>query len=185
MNSLVEAGSERLTYTWDWTRAEHIRVHKALSREVWRRGLLRIVRAVFFLGIGAGALVPLYLAFRGDATLLIRVLPWLLMIGLWLSLFTWILPRSSARAHLKLHRGPQRLAISPDALESGCDTCSNQLRWSAIQRVVETPEFFFLFYTPQCAYYLPKQVLRTPAEQERVRIALRTYLPEQAAFATA
>jgi hypothetical protein len=180
----VEADSEGLVYRWDWTRAEHIRLHKALLREVWRRGPLRTVRAGFFLVIGVASLVLLYNAFRGDLVLLARALPWLLLIGFWSVVFTWMLPRSSARAYMKLHQGPLRLALTAHAVESGCEICSNQLRWSAFQRAVETPEFFLLFFTSQCACFLPKRVLQTPEEQERVRIALRTYLPEQAPFAT-
>lgn len=180
----VEADPQRLVYSWDWTAEEHIRLHKALLRDVRRHGPIRIVRAGLFLVIGAGVLVLLYIAFRGNLTPLARAFPWLLLIGAWWFLFKWMLPRSSARAYLKFHRGPQRLALTPDAVESGCDVCSNQLRWSTIQRAVETPEFFLLFYTSQCACFLPKRVLQTPDEQERVRIALRRYLPEQATFAT-
>ena len=129
-------------------------------------------------------LVLLYNAFLGDFTPLARGFPWFLLIGIWLFLLTWMLPHVSARAYLKFHRGPQRLALTPDAVESGCDVCTNQMRWSAIQRAVETPDYFFLFYTRQCAYFLPKRVLQAPEEQERVRSALRAYLPEQATFAT-
>lgn len=103
----VEADPHRLAYSWDWTRAEHIRLHKAILRDVWRRGPLRIVRTGFFFVPVAGTLIILYDAFRGELHLLARAFPWLLLIGLWLFLFTWMLPRSSARAYLKFHRGPQ------------------------------------------------------------------------------
>jgi len=180
----AEADPQRLAYSRDWTREEHILLQKALLGEVWRRGPLRVVRLGFLLVIGAGALVLLYNAFIGNLTPLARAVPWVLLIGFWYLLFTWMLPRSSARAYLKFHQGPQRFALTPDAVESGCDVCSNQLRWSTIQRAVETPEFFLLFYTSQCACFLPKRALQTPEEQERVRAAIRRYLPEQATFAS-
>jgi hypothetical protein len=138
----AEADPQRLAFTWDWTRAEHIRLHKALFREASRRGPIRIARAAFYFVIGAVVLVLLFNAFWGDLQPLARTFPWLLMVGGWVVLFTWMLPRSSARSYLKAHRGPLRLVLTPDAVESGCDVCSSQVRWSAIERAVETPEFF-------------------------------------------
>lgn len=179
----AEADPQRLAFTWDWTRAEHIRLHKALFREASRRGPMRIARAAFYFVIGSVVLVLLLNAFRGDLQPLARTFPWLLMVGGWVVLFTWMLPRSSARSYLKAHRGPLRLVLTPDAVESGCDVCSSQVRWSAIERAVETPEFFFLFYNSQCAYFLPKRVVPTLEEQDRVRATLRTYLPEPPALA--
>jgi hypothetical protein len=114
MNSLrVEADPPRLAYSWDWSRVEHIRLHKALLREVRRHGSFRLVRAGVFLVIGAGALFVLYHAFLGNLTPLVRVVPWVVLIGAWWLLFSWLLPRSSARAYLNSTRVPSDLLSPP------------------------------------------------------------------------
>jgi hypothetical protein len=164
-------------YHWDWSRAEHIRLHRALMRVVARSGKLRAVRVIFMLAAGAGVAYPLIEWARGNPYPLERAFPWMVLIGLWWGIFTWLLPRSSARAYSKLHRGLQRLRLTAEGVESGCDVCSSQLRWETFQRAVETPEFVFLFYTTQCAAYLPKRVVETPEALDRLRSFLQAHVP--------
>jgi hypothetical protein len=119
---------------------------------------------------------------NGNPDLVRRGIPWLLLIGLWWAIFSYLLPRSSARAYLKLHRGKQRMALTQDGVESGCDVCSNQLRWEVFQRAVETREFFLLFYTSQCAAYLPKRVLSSAEDRDRLRSFLQSHVPGEVRF---
>jgi hypothetical protein len=167
-----------LRYTWDWTREEHLRLHRALSRHaaarIWINGVLAVV--------GLFAAFAIVVAFVSRTAVLPVVLPWALVLGVWTFILKWWPPRASARAHARLHRGPQRLELTDEALENRCDVCSSRLRWEAFKRAVETPDFFFVFYTPNCAVYLPKRVLGGGDQLRHVRDVLRTHLQDRAAL---
>ena len=52
--------------------------------------------------------------------------------------------------------GAQAFALTDDGLAMENAAGSTLVRWSALLRVVEAPEHFLFYYSPQCAYYLPR-----------------------------
>ncbi|HET6232158.1 MAG TPA: YcxB family protein [Longimicrobiaceae bacterium] len=102
---------------------------------------------------------------------------WIGIFLMWSVILPWWGRRASVRAHTKLHSGPQWLALGTDGAEGGCDTCSTALRWDRFSRVVETAEFFLMYYSANCAVYLPKRLLSTPAELDHIRGLLRERMP--------
>jgi hypothetical protein len=167
-----------LRYSWDWTRDEHIRVHKAISRYAgsrwWTRGVLGAVALI----VAAFAVESI----KFGADVVPQLLPWILICGFWVFLLKWWPARASARVHTKLHRGPHWLELGSEAVESGCDLCSMRQRWEMYKRAVETPEFFLLFYTPNCAVYLPKRMVGGTEQLQRVRDLLQARLGRNAAM---
>jgi len=43
------------------------------------------------------------------------------------------------------------------------------IRWAAIQRVVETRDFFLFFFNARQAHYLPKRAIPTAEDLQHVR----------------
>jgi hypothetical protein len=165
-----------LAFAWEWDRAEYIRLHRALMREAWRNPGARLFRTLALLGGVVLLGILLYPLLRGEAGMLRAYIPWILLVIFWVVLFRWMLPHLNARAYRKLHRGTLRLRLDEEGVESGCEVCSNRLRWNAFSRAVETPEFIFLFYSPQCAMYLPKRALG-PGDGQRLRDTVQSRLP--------
>jgi hypothetical protein len=166
-----------LSYRWAWSTEEHLRLHRALMREVAGRGTLRLVRAGILLFVAGTLVLGGYRWLQGDSHTLTGMIPWLLLVGVWWAIFSRLIPRSSAKAFQKLHHGDQWLRLSPEGVETGCDVCSTRLRWEAFKRAVETPDFFLLFYSGQCAVFLPNRVLGSREESDRLRSFLQAHVP--------
>jgi hypothetical protein len=65
----------------------------------------------------------------------------------------------------RVSRHDQVRVVSDDGIEAHCVTSDVKIQWRGISRVLETPEFFLFFTTPNCAFQLPKRAI--PAEQLR------------------
>ena len=64
--------------------------------------------------------------------------------------------------------GAQSFALGSDGLAMENRAGSSRVHWETILRVVETPKHFLFYYTPQCAYYLPRASIPV-SEIETVR----------------
>jgi hypothetical protein len=173
MTMTMDPAAAPLAFTWEWSRPQHVRMNRALLRETRNtpvRLVFRLVAwTVILVTIGAAA----YGFERGDFGLFLDLFPYALFATCWWPLFTWLTLRSQAKAWEKVHRGPLHLRITPDGTESGCQICTGGMKWVAFRRAVETSDYFFLFFTKQCAVFLPKTAIPTPHEMEAVRRTLR------------
>lgn len=76
--------------------------------------------------------------------------------------------------------GPQRYVFTDDGLALSNDGATNLIRWSAFVEAAETTEFFLLYYSPKCAYYLPRHVVAKEDQEDALRGFLREKLGEKA-----
>ena len=77
--------------------------------------------------------------------------------------------------------GPQRYEFTDDGLALSNASVSNLVRWSAFVQAAETPEFFLLYYSKRCAYYLPRRIMGPEAQIDALRELLRSRLGDRAA----
>jgi hypothetical protein len=188
LDSLIEQASmtsvndaePSYAFDFEWTSMEHRLAHRQIARLAlfprWLRALLWLV------GLTMTVVIALALWVTPDRSRLVgAMLPWLLIIGMWVVLvrygFGWLGARAWAKVNPPGHR---QIAFRIDAsgIRSGNERGELALRWMAIRRVVETPELFLFFYTWQCAQYLPKRVISASAA-DSLRGFLRSHLSEQ------
>jgi hypothetical protein len=114
-----------------------------------------------FVGIAlvVGLITLAYYVVVGAMASALSLLPWLLIMGFWIGLLRWWVPRASATAFRKVNRGLIRFSMDDHEIENGSETVSTKLKWETIERAVETPEVVLLFYTGNCALYLPKRAV--------------------------
>jgi len=113
------------------------------------------------------------------------MLQWLILLAFLVGLYRWWMPRAAAKAFAKLHRDPQHLIVDEEIVDSGSEVSRMQLRWDAIRRAVETPEFFLLFFTGQVAVYVPKRAMGSTSEIIEFRDVLRARLGDRARLSQA
>ena len=68
--------------------------------------------------------------------------------------------------------GPQSFALRDDGLAMENRAGSALVRWATLLRIVESSEHFLFYYTPQCAYYLPRTAVPVgdlPTIRDRIR----------------
>ena len=165
--------SDRLEFRFLWNAAEHRRFYDVVRRAVARRGTTRWVYA------GAFAFVAILAASQirsnGDSAVgyAFAVAPYLIIAGLWLAFARWGMPHLSARAYERNHQAciphDQVRVVSDDGIEARCVTSDVRMQWSGISRVLETPEFFLFFTTPNCAFQLPKRAIPNTEQLEALR----------------
>jgi len=75
------------------------------------------------------------------------------------------------------HRFPavDAFALRDDGLAMENRAGSSHVRWEAILRVVESPKHFLFYYTPQCAYFLPRASIPA-SEIDAVRSCIRQHV---------
>jgi hypothetical protein len=80
----------------------------------------------------------------------------------------WLWTLHSHRKASPSSQGTQSYRIDDRGVELFGALYRTSLDWAAITRVVETSEFFLLYFGKQAAYFLPKRVLGEP-ERNQVR----------------
>ncbi len=141
--------------------AEYLRAHRAVQRVCGGNKLTLLLAFGFPLGL---TLFSLFLGgllqghVRWDRVL---IWPWFFF-----PLFTyfgipWITRWSIKRAMKQNHRlrGQITREVTAQGLECRDDGTSAKFEWRAIERVVETEEFFLFFYTAKCAYFIPRRMV--------------------------
>lgn len=171
-----------LEYRFRWTAPEHRQFYRALRREVARTTASG--KVVPLVVIGFGGYVLWDAARMGRSAMGIAALfgLWLVFFGGAMALVQSLTPFLSARTYRRTHgciAEDQVRAITPEGLEARCTDSTVSVRWSAVRRVVETPDFFLFFTTPRCAIQLPK---RSVADPDVLRRAVRSHLGERAEF---
>jgi hypothetical protein len=148
-----------VTTVFDFDPAEHYAALRAVTKQTPLRwlplGTLLFVGTMVMLSVGLSWE-------RADGWTIIRgALPWALLLIFWLFLFKW-LQRRQASVVAKRDpsvRGPQERSVDEQGFRSRGNGVAIEVPWHAIQRAVETTDFFLFFYTWQCAYYVPKRTL--------------------------
>lgn len=169
-----------MRFTYDYDRAEFIRAQRAAVRHAESRFLARGPIVIGGLALCA-AIAAALVSHDGWANILARLVPWLLIIALWLAMFSRMVGFMAARQHEKLQdsRHPTVAVLDESGHEVTSFSGTVRRHWSAIGRVVETEEFLLLYFTKQFAVFLPKRAI--PAnELPSVRGLLREKLGDRA-----
>jgi len=172
-------------YTSPWGFKEHQQALRAVSRvTLRRRPWLRAFRIAFPVLLTALVFLPSLLKGKTELNLVffISALPWLLIIVLWIVLIRWGEFYLAARRTRRLDpsaRGLLTRTFSQDGFRIDGTGQAGELQWSGVHSVIETPDFFLVFYNKLCGYYVPKHLI--PAHDlEALRQLLRAKLGDLA-----
>src|SRR5579871_1675254 len=104
--------------------------------------------------------------------------PWLVLLGGLLLMFVgfplihaqnvWQMRRRNRSV-----RGIHTFTVTPDGFESHGENFDVNLRWDAIHRVVETKEFFLLYFSATWAYFIPKACVSSSEQLQAIRGIIR------------
>jgi len=119
-----------------------------------------------------GIVVLLFLAIVGASSDgwsgVITILPWIVILVLWLALLgggqAWIGAWHIRRNNRHLVAGQQH-SLSDAGYRLRCGLIESTIPWAGFERLVETRDFFLAYPHKSGAYYLPKRSLT--AEQTR------------------
>ena len=166
---------------FDFNPWEHFRVQRALGAQSrWR-----FVFYGFVIGLPLVTLGLLWLgrsAMPGGSLGLGDV--WYLLIPIVLALV--VLPLAqvyTAFAHRRQHRIPHTehfVELNEEGVRAGCVAMTSEVRWEALHSARETKEFFLLYYSPKCAFYLPKRSLGGASGEAEARRSIRRHMGERA-----
>ena len=169
-----------------WDFGEHVRALRAVDGVTIRlRPWARVFRIAFpfvLIVVLSGSVL------RGAASqpplvLVLSLLPYLLLVGLWLGFAFWGQFYLAARRTRQLDpstRGVLTRTLTADGFRIDGTGQAVDLRWEGIHSAVETSEFFLIFFNRLCAYYIPKRLIRSPQELSEMRGFLRSRLAERA-----
>ena len=176
-----------LSFRFRWDFREHVRLHKAIQREVSKRGVTRwIVRGVVGFLVLLGLLFLLVVAGTQEGrrlAVVLSYLPYVAVMAFWIWLWKVGIPYQAARA---FRRGNRCLdedmvrTLSADGVGAYCATSTSFVRWEGIHRVKETDEFVLFFTAPNCAIQLPQRAIPSEADREALRRRIRTALGSRA-----
>ncbi len=131
---------------------------------------------------GIAALLP---ALDANSGALLSLLPWAIVLVLWLLFFRYWAPRLIARNVAKNDpsvKGVIYHRIADDGLHIRTSVATLTLAWSHILQVVETPDFLLYYYAPRNAYFTPRRAIPEATLQD-LRDALHRLLGPRAHLA--
>jgi hypothetical protein len=170
-----------MRFTYDYDRAEFIRAYRETTRHadapIIKRGPAVLAALAVFAAV-AVAVLP----HGGWRELMVRAIPWLAILALWLLFFARMLGPLAARQYekqLQDSRHPQALALDEDGYVATSFSGTARRHWTAIPRAVETKEFLLFYVAKQYAIFLPKRAIPA-AELPAVRRLLREKLGDRA-----
>ena len=169
-----------LEYRFRWTAPEHRQFYRSLRREAARTKASGRTVPLVVLAFGAYVVWDAWRSGRGWAQLALVFGLWLLLFVALLAAMRAITPFLSARSYQRTHKciaDDQVRVFTLEGIEARCTESTVTVRWSAVRRAVETPEFFLFFTTPRCAIHLPK---RSVADAEVLRRKMRECLGDRA-----
>lgn len=149
------------TVTFTWNGEEHVRAVRAIFRNMLVPSWLKVVGRISLSMLAATLLIGFLGAPRIDLTFM-AVLPWLIILALWMLVIWQLSPRLNARAWAKRNTaGDQQITqrFTTDGLETTSHAGSSLTHWHMIKRVIETDAFLLLYFTWQCAVFVPKRAL--------------------------
>ncbi len=167
---------DTFTFTFPFDERQYAHAISAQMRLQFRSWQMIVILAVpvFYLvysvlGTLAGARDPL------DA--LITLLPWLVLIGFWGALLA-CLPKWTARRLQRRYAafaGLQERSFTPSVVRSTSAGTRIEYAWTAVQRVLETDEFIYVYVTAAAAVFVPLAAIPI-AELPAFRAFLRARL---------
>jgi hypothetical protein len=172
-----------LEYRFRWDAAEHRRFYRALRAEVARSTAAGRVVPLVILVLGVFVVADARTGGRTWAGTGFVFTLWLAIFVASLALLRAAAPYLSARAYRREHRcinDDQVRVLSATGVEARCEESTTTVKWSAIRRAAETPDFFLFFTTPRCAIQLPKRCVPDP---DALREFVREHLGERAEIA--
>jgi hypothetical protein len=176
-----------LTYTLPWDFKEHVRATRALTAVTLRRQPLR---RAFMLGwpliLLLMALLPKVVWTRSPidwTAVVVGMAPWLLVVLFFYALTFWGTPYLAAwrtKRNDPATQAPLTRTIDSDGFRITGPSISISMGWPAISAVVETKQFFLIYATKVCAYYIPKHVVGSPSEVAHLRDRIRELVGDRA-----
>ena len=161
----------------------------AALREISGHGAMRIVRWLFGLGIPLveTALILSDPKKRADwSTLAGQLLPWWTLFPALFFGLMWIMRRWTVRrlfADDASQKGAQERVLDDDGYHIRSPGMSANVSWTLMRSVIETKNFFLLFQTRDCAYFLPKRTM-APELVQAARALMVRHLQERARIQT-
>jgi len=169
-------------YTFRWSHAEHVRAQRATLRYMrggWKFTVLPVALAAFLLLL---VISPLVVGARSWGEVWPAVLPYAVVLVVIMILVRWGTPWLAARRVERNDpsvKGEFRHVVADGGLAIQTVAASVQLTWEHLANVIETPEFFLFYSTPQTAYFTPKRVIPAP-ELRALRDMIRAHVGNRA-----
>jgi hypothetical protein len=176
----ISADTPRASSSWaySWDRREHVRA----SREVIRHARSApFWRHLTVAGLVAGVGLALYASVDGSP-IAGGLAGWAFIVAVWMLLFRWVLPWANAWQAARndpATRGEIHQSVDEGGFTVHASGQNVRLEWSAIPSVRETRGFFLVFFSRECAYYLPKRAM-SGNDCNAVRDTFRRFLPGRA-----
>ena len=169
---------------FDWQFAETVRAARHIMLRRTSKRWLRHARSALVVVLVIGLVLIALGAATGGRTDVLIILPFLLLVLLWIALLTgWLAPFAVwqlRRNNPQIVKGQEHL-ISAQGYQTTCGAATSRMAWDGLIRVVETKEFFLAYPLRNAAYYLPKRALsnddiRALRELFRLHLADRSEL---------
>ena len=150
-----------MEYTLEFDPSEHYRALEAITKlagQHWWTYVIAFGLPALMSGLPAGIAL-----LAGDPVPWsnVNIWAWVLfpILAFWglPALMRWQV-RRGYRANPTLH-GTLRRTVDDVGVAAYGTGATTAFTWDAIQRVEETPEFIFFFYSKKCALYIPKRVI--------------------------
>ena len=183
----MEAVTYQLSSPWDF--GEHMQVLRAVDRVAMRRRpVVRLVRIAFpfLLIVLLSSSVLRDVTSQPPLVIALSLLPYLLLVTLWFAFLSWGQFYLAARRTQRLDpsaRGVLTRTLNTDGFRIDGTGQAVDLRWEGIHSIIETSEFFLIFFNRLCAYYIPKHLVRSSVELDEIRTLLRVKLGDRASLA--
>ncbi|HEY7090171.1 MAG TPA: YcxB family protein [Tepidisphaeraceae bacterium] len=147
-----------------------------------RRTMRRVVFFSALLIIGAAAA---FYVKRGTGAFLFRLIPWVVVVGLWCSSWRALVGNTSYRAlwdkQSYLH-GPNTFTCDEDGFELAGSLCSRRFRWPALKSWIETSDLFILLVSDLEFHVVPKRAFSGATQESEFRDTLINASDHRAAF---
>ncbi len=162
-------------YTFRWSHAEHVRAQRATLRYMrggWKFTVLPVALAALLMLL---VVSPVIFGARRWGEAWPAVLPYAVVLVMIMIMVPWGTARFAARWAERNDpsvKGEFRHVVADAGLAIHTVAASVQLTWEHLASVIETPEFFLFYATPQTAYFTPKRVIPAsdlPALRDTIR----------------
>jgi hypothetical protein len=172
--------SEPIIYTFDWHAKDHASCIQTITRETYRRGFARLMKWCVYAVLAVASVLFIVSTVAGDFETAGAFVPWILLLIFWIVFIGTFIGRIqawSARRQDPNIAHPFTYTFSDEGFHVSMKSTDVDQRWSGLDKVRETDNLFMFYYTPRCAYYLPKRVLEGDAQVDSFRDWLRQRIP--------
>lgn len=167
-----------MTFTFTHDARELYRAYNAVAV---RQPAYRALLVAFFL-LPIAAIVRDVMVGASVADALKDNLVWLIVLPAWVLFGIPFLYRLGARRALARYptlQGAQTIEVTDEGVRTANERADHTVGWEVVQRVVETPEFFFIYTSPRRALHIPRRAVRD-ADLQPLRALFRAKLSGRA-----